>query len=93
MGNSEFRYKRFGQYLGLIFLVPFIAYISSQLTPLLDIRGLVDRIAVGDYPSIWGVIGFLFLASLVLLEVWIFVGMAFFGLTYKITITDTVTLP
>jgi hypothetical protein len=89
MGISEFRYKRPGQYLGLIFFIPFIALLLSQFFPLVDIRGLADRISVGDYPSIWGVIGFLVLASLILLEVWFFVSMIVFGITYKITITNT----
>lgn len=89
MGNTEFRYKRPGQYLGLIFLIPFITLLLSQYFPLVDIRGLADRISVGDYPSIWGVLGFLVSASLVLLEIWLFVSMVVFGITYKITTTNT----
>ncbi len=89
MANSEFRYKRFGQYLGLVFLIPFIAYFLLQISSIIDILGLADRISVGDYPSIWGVIGFLVLASLILLEIWLFVSMIVFGITYKIKITNT----
>jgi len=89
MGNMEFRYKRSGQYLGVVFLIPFIIFLLSMFFPLIDIRGWADRISVGDYPSIWGVIGFLVLTSIVLLEIWLFVGMFTFSPSYKITITDT----
>ena len=88
MGNSEFRYKRLGQYFGVVFLVPFVGYLVSLLFSMIDVSGLAYRIPVGDYPSVWGAIGFLVLASLVLFEIWIFVGMAIFNLTYKITLTN-----
>ncbi len=91
MGNSEFRYKRFGQYLGLVFLIPLIGFLLSTFFPIADFRGWADRIAVGDYPNIWGVAIFimgLIMIGLILLEIRLFIGMAIFGLAYKITTTS-----
>jgi streptogramin lyase len=95
MGNMEFRYKRFGQYLGMVLLIPLIVFLLSLFFPIIGFRGWADRISVGDYPNILGVTVFLFfliMAGLILLEIWLFIGMAFLGLSYKIAITSTALL-
>jgi len=89
MGNSEFRYKRFGQYLGLVFLIPLAVFLFLQLLSLNEIFELKESIIVGDYPSIWAIIGFLILAGLVLFEIYFFTTTVIFSLTYKIALTNS----
>ncbi len=89
MENAEFRYTKTGRYLGLVFLLPLVIFLLAQIVSLLKPKELIEKYSVGQYPTPWGVVGFLILASLFLFEIWLFVGMGLFPLKYKIILSQS----
>jgi hypothetical protein len=89
MENSEFRYGKVGRYLGMFFLLPLVMFFLSQLVSLLEPQELIEKFSVGQYPTPWGVAGFAIVASLLLVEMWLFIGMGIFPLTYKIVLSSS----
>ncbi|MBI5298132.1 MAG: hypothetical protein HY869_21865 [Chloroflexi bacterium] len=89
MENKTYRYDKNGRFLFSVFFVLFLAYMGMTLFSLVSPGDLLLRFSVGDYPNAVGVMGFLFLAGLLLLEGWFVMGMGLFSLKYRITLADT----
>lgn len=89
MENKTYRYDKNGRFLFSVSFVLFLAYMGATLFSLVSPGDLLLGFSVGDYPHAAGVVGFLFLAGLLLLEGWLFVGMGLFYLKYRITLAGT----
>jgi hypothetical protein len=89
MENKTYCYGKFGRFGGLLFAMPVSVYLLISLFSLLSLRDWFLKFSVGQYPEIGEIIGFLLLASLFLVEIWLFAGMSLYPLTCKIFLSDT----
>lgn len=86
--SNVFQFKRSTRIGSLTLYALFGVLMGSFLFNWPDFDGLSDRLAVGDYPSVWGVLGFLIFASLIFLEIWLFLNYGLFTFAYRVTLTS-----
>ena len=89
MENNVFRYTKSMRFTALFLLLPLFFMFGSMIIGILEPTTWADRIVVGDYPSAWGIALSIFAICAILLELWFFVQMATFPLTYSVTFSDT----
>lgn len=88
MEEKTYRYTKFGRFGIWLFIIPFVVYMTTSLFSSNSPRDWFLRFSVADYPNIIETIGFLLLTSLVLVEIWLFTGIALFSMKYRIVLSD-----